>query len=60
VSAPSQIRCFVALALLVGVPASRSVLVSRTWHPTSEDDGADTGPDPGTCEATRTCSGIPK
>ncbi|CAB4985141.1 unannotated protein [freshwater metagenome] len=30
------------------------------WQPTSEDTGSASGPDLGTCEASKSCSQIPK
>jgi hypothetical protein len=30
------------------------------WQPTTEDTGHSSGPDPGTCEASRSCPAIPK
>ncbi len=44
-----------ASLLLLALPGARVLTGVVPWHPSPEDDGPSSGPDPGTCEATRTC-----
>lgn len=48
------LRTLVALVVLL-IPLSRPLVLATAWPPTHEDLHPDTGPDPGSCEALRTC-----
>jgi hypothetical protein len=60
VSAPLLRRSLAALALLLVVPTTWFAPAATARPPTSEDLHPDTGPDPGTCEALRTCAPVVK
>lgn len=53
--APRPTRLVTAFVLLLAVPGARVAASGVPWHPSPEDDGPSSGPDPGTCEATHTC-----
>jgi len=55
VSAFPFLRLVLALMLLAVLSSSTSMVAASTHRPTPEDLHPDTGPDPGTCEALRTC-----
>ena len=52
---PRPTRLVTAFVLLLAVPGTRVATGLVPWHPSPEDDGPSSGPDPGTCEALRTC-----
>jgi hypothetical protein len=59
VSASIQLRS-VAFVLLLAAPSTRVVLAAASGPPTPEDLHPDTGPDPGSCEALRSCTPVIK